>query len=94
MRSVSSRVKCGRRRRHDPLTCAWLGLLALSLTSALLTLLHSPQLVAAGVLALALIKARVILAQYLDLARRPRWLRGFTMVLTIFSVLIFGLYLV
>ena len=90
----SSRSKYGRRRRPDPLTRAWLGLLALSLTSALLTLLHSPQIAAAGVLVLALIKTRLILAQYLDLAHSPNWLRGFTMVLTIFSLLIFGLYLI
>ncbi|WP_420583463.1 cytochrome C oxidase subunit IV family protein [Ruegeria sp.] len=76
------------------MTRAWLGLLALSLTSALLTLLDSPRIAAAGVLALALVKARLILVQYLDLAHSPRWLRGFTMVLTIFSVLIFGLYLI
>ncbi len=76
------------------MTRAWLGLLALSLASALLTLLHSPKVVAAGVLVLALIKTRLILALYLDLAHSPNWLRGFTMVLTIFSLLIFGLYLI
>lgn len=47
-----------------------------------------------GILLLALIKTRVILAQYLDLANSPAWLRGFTMVLTGFSVLIFALYLI
>ncbi|WP_235216144.1 cytochrome C oxidase subunit IV family protein [Ruegeria halocynthiae] len=81
--------------RADLLTRAWLTLLGLSLGSALLTLVPlRPALLGAGILLLALIKARVILARYLDLSGSPAWLRGFTMVLSGFTVLIFGLYLI
>ncbi|WP_170771900.1 cytochrome C oxidase subunit IV family protein [Ruegeria lacuscaerulensis] len=77
------------------LTRAWLALLALSLGSASLTVLHLPVAVlGAGILLLALIKARVILAQYLDLTHSPAWLRGFTAVFAAFSILIFALYLI
>lgn len=87
--------KNSRRRHPDRLTRAWLGLLALSVASALLTLLHAPMvIVAGGVLTLALVKARLILARYLDLSKSPSWLRGFTMVLALFCALVFGLYLV
>ncbi|KIC38770.1 nitric oxide reductase F protein [Ruegeria sp. ANG-R] len=76
------------------MTRAWLSLLALSFASALLTMLHAPaELIGAGILLLALIKARVILARYLDLIQSPSWLRGFTMVLTGFAILVFALYL-
>ncbi|CUK17623.1 hypothetical protein RUE5091_04146 [Ruegeria denitrificans] len=79
----------------NTLTRAWLALLGLSVGSAVLTLLPVPAAVmGGGILLLALIKTRVILAQYLDLACSPGWLRGFTMVLTGFSVLIFALYLI
>ena len=95
MAVASSRSKYGRRRRPDPLTRAWLGLLALSLASALVTLTDvPPALLGGAILVLALIKSRIILARYLDLAASPAWLRGFTLVLTVFSVLIFGLYLI
>jgi hypothetical protein len=53
-----------------------------------------PEIAAGGILLLALIKARVILARYLDLSQSPAWLRGFTIVLTGFSILIFALYLI
>jgi len=53
-----------------------------------------PEIAAAGILLLALIKTRVILARYLDLAQSPAWLRGFTLVLTAFAVVIFVLYLI
>ncbi len=81
--------------RADRLTRAWVGLIALSLASALLTLVPvGPRLVGSGILLLALFKARIILARYLDLERSPAWLRGFTMVLSSFTALIFALYLV
>lgn len=77
------------------LTRAWLALLGLSLGSAVLTMIPLPSAVlGGGILLLALMKARVILARYLDLEVSPGWLRGFTMVLTGFAVLIFCLYLV
>ncbi|WP_209597163.1 cytochrome C oxidase subunit IV family protein [Ruegeria sp. HKCCSP351] len=95
MPAISSFAKYSRRRRPNSLTSAWLVLLALSLASTLLTLMKSPDvLIAGGILLLALIKARVILARYLDLVESPGWLRGFTMVLTGFSVVIFALYLI
>lgn len=79
----------------DRLTRAWVGLIALSLASALLTLVPVwPGLVGGGILLLALFKARIILARYLDLERSPPWLRGFTLVLSSFAALIFALYLV
>ena len=92
---TSSFSKYSRRRPPDFLTFAWLALLALSFASALLTKLAlPPQIVGGGILLLALAKARVILARYLDLADSPAWLRGFTIVLTGFSILVFALYLV
>lgn len=76
------------------LTQAWVALLGLSLGSAVLTMMPvPPTAMGGGILLLALFKARVILARYLDLAHIPGWLRGFTMVLTGFAVVIFGLYL-
>ncbi len=95
MPAASSCSKYGRRRLPNPLTQAWLALLALSVASALLTLLPvPPALLGGGILALALAKSRIILARYLDLAASPAWLRGFTMVLTGFALLIFALYLI
>ncbi|SLN53310.1 cytochrome C oxidase subunit IV family protein [Ruegeria meonggei] len=83
------------RTGSDHLVVAWLGLLILSLASALVTMAPvPPAALGAGILMLALIKTRVILARYLDLAGSPAWLRGFTMVLTCFSAAIFGLYLI
>jgi hypothetical protein len=80
---------------NNTLTRAWLALLALSLGSAGLTMMPlPPELLGGGILSLALAKSRIILARYLDLAHSPSWLRGFTMVLTGFAVVIFGLYLI
>ncbi len=91
----SSGPRYTRQRLPDRLTIAWLGLLALSLTTALLTTLPlSPKFIGAGILFLALAKARIILARYLDLAQSPAWLRGFTAVLTVFTLLLLGLYLI
>lgn len=53
-----------------------------------------PEIVGGGVLLLALFKARIILARYLDLETSPAWLSGFTMVLSGFAAVIFALYLV
>ncbi|WP_170332371.1 cytochrome C oxidase subunit IV family protein [Ruegeria arenilitoris] len=95
MRVTSSFSKYSHRRLPSPITCAWLALLALSVASAFLTMMPiAPKLLGGGILILALAKSRIILAKYLELAHSPSWLRGFTMVLTAFAVLIFGLYLV
>ncbi|WP_254436285.1 cytochrome C oxidase subunit IV family protein [Ruegeria arenilitoris] len=91
----SSIPKHSRRRLPSPITCAWLTLLALSVASAMLTMMPIPsKLLGGGILILALAKSRIILAQYLDLATSPPWLRGFTMVLTGFAVVIFCLFLI
>ena len=95
MPTSSSFPKYSRRRLLNPLTRAWLALLALSVVSALLTVQHiSPSFLAGGILILALVKCRVILANYLDLAASPFWLRGFSIVLTGFTLVIFVLYLI
>ncbi len=94
MPASSSFHKYSRRRLPNALTRAWFTLLALSVTSALLTLLpFAPTIVGAGILGLALLKCRIILAQYLDLAASPAWLRGFSIVLTGFALIILVLYL-
>ncbi|MBC7153389.1 MAG: nitric oxide reductase F protein [Rhodobacteraceae bacterium] len=45
------------------------------------------------ILALAWLKARVILARYLGLAAAPFWRRGFEVALALFCLLLLGLYL-
>ncbi|NOE24639.1 cytochrome C oxidase subunit IV family protein [Ruegeria sp. HKCCD6157] len=95
MAQPSSLTNSSHQRSPNSLTQAWLGLLALSVGSALLTLIGAPSaIIAGGILLLALIKASVILKHYLDLENSQSWLRGFTMVLTGFSVVVFALYLV
>ncbi|MGV6847259.1 MAG: cytochrome C oxidase subunit IV family protein [Marinibacterium sp.] len=95
MPQTSSFPKYSRRRRPSRLAIAWASLIALSLASALLTIAPLyPEVVGGGVLLLALFKARIILARYLNLEHSPAWLRGFTMVLSGFAAVIFALYLV
>ena len=81
----------------DPLRRAWLSLLLLSGLSALVAELAGRgldrRLIGAVILLLALIKARVILSRYLGLAAAPGWLRGFTLTIWIFGLLLLGLYL-
>ncbi|WP_171671420.1 cytochrome C oxidase subunit IV family protein [Ruegeria sp. HKCCD4884] len=94
MPASSSFHKYSRRRLPNVLTRAWFNLLALSITSALLTMLPlGSTIVGAGILGLALLKCRIILAQYLDLATSPAWLRGFSVALTGFALIVFVLYL-
>jgi len=77
------------------LTQAWGLLIALSLSSAALTALALPPKVVGGViLLLALVKSRIILARYLDLMHAPGWLRGFTLSVTLFTLVLFGLSLI
>ena len=95
MPTLSSFPKYSRRRLPNELTRAWLTLLALSIASAVLTLLPvSPMFLGGGILILALAKCHVILARYLALSNSPAWLRGFTMVLSGFSALVFSLYVI
>ncbi|MDU9005340.1 cytochrome C oxidase subunit IV family protein [Sedimentitalea todarodis] len=73
----------------------WLWLTGLSLLAAVATLAPMARWVlAAAILLLALLKARLILARYLDLYRAPGWLAGATLVFAIWTVLAFGLYLI
>ncbi|NIZ60094.1 nitric oxide reductase F protein [Sedimentitalea sp. CY04] len=84
---------------RDPLSLAWIVLLALSLTSALFTGLGSAsdlltKVTGLMVLGLALLKARVILARYLGLAAAPGWLNGGISVLVLWALIVAGLYLI
>ncbi len=95
MLQTSSSPQYSNRRRPSRLAIAWVSLIALSFASALLTIVPvHPEIVGGGVLLLALFKARIILARYLDLETSPAWLSGFTMVLSGFAAVIFALYLV
>lgn len=92
---AASHSKCTRQGLLNHLARAWFGLLTLSVASAVLTLLPIPTaLLGDGILMLALLKCRIILARYLDLSASPAWLRGFMMIFVVFVLVIFGLYLV
>lgn len=85
---------------HPPLLRAWLFLVGLTGITALTALstagpdLSNAARMAVGVLLLllALAKARIILARYLGLAQVPPVLRGFTIILLLYMVLLAGLY--
>lgn len=82
----------------DPLTRAWLALIALGLaTTALAARIGetgSTPWLGALILAIALLKMRLILTRYLGLAEAPFWRRGFTATLAAFVLLLLALYLV
>jgi hypothetical protein len=82
----------------DPLNKAWFALVALSGASAVVAELAigglDRRVVGAVILLLALMKARMILSRYLGLAEAPSWRRGFNLVLTLFCLLLLGLYLI
>lgn len=83
------------RRQLDPLARGWGLLIALSLASALATVSGLPAKPAGlAVLALALIKARVILSRYLGLAAAPGWLTGSFAVLVLWALIAGGLFLI
>ena len=75
-----------------------MALIALSGGSALVSMLVgnglNRSLAGTAILLLALLKSRVILSRYLGLWQAPRWLRGFSITLSFFAVLLLGLYLV
>ena len=76
---------------------AWVALVALSVCTALLSAAHASQsghriMIAAGLLTLAGIKARVILADYLGLRTSPFWSRAFGFTLGLFLVTAFAFY--
>ena len=74
---------------------AWAILLALSFATTAMTLYDgsSPSVIAAALLALAGLKARTILARYLELQRSPFWMNAFDLVIGIFLLIAFALYL-
>jgi len=89
---------------QNKLIRAWVSLLALSTASTEVALFidrgatgGNPGPIAAisGViiLALALIKARIILSRYLGLETTRFWRRGFNFALTTYALLLLGLYL-
>lgn len=60
----------------------WAGLIALSLLTAAVTAGDLPRAaLVVAVLALAGMKARLILRHYLELRQAPAWARGFDLVL-------------
>lgn len=74
---------------------AWGILLALSLATTVLTLASAPFAILTAVLLLALsgLKARMILARYLELHRSAFWMRLFGSMIWLFLLIAFGLYL-
>ncbi len=89
---------------QDRLIRAWISLLVLSTASTGVAMFidrgatgGNPGRIAAisGViiLTLALIKARIILSRYLGLETTRFWRRGFNFVLTVYALLLLGLYL-
>lgn len=83
---------------RDPVLRAWLWLIGFSLCSTALAIWHWPAsltpVAGTAILLLAWAKARMILRQYLGLAAAPFWLRGFSMSLGLFCLLLLGLYLI
>lgn len=76
----------------------WGLLVVLSAATTGLTMVHAQghlkQLITAAVLALAGVKARIILARYLGLAASRFWTRVFDVVLGVFLALALVIYLV
>lgn len=79
------------------LVTAWVLLIGLSLLTTSLSAISGSsafdKAVAAGVLILAGLKARLILGRYLDVQRSRFWTRGFDLAIGGFLVLCFGLHL-
>lgn len=66
------------------LLLTWAVLVGLSLLTAVLTAADPARAVlVAGVLVLAGVKARLILARYLDLHQAPSWQKGFDLALAL-----------
>lgn len=76
---------------------AWVALAVLSAATALLTLHRAGSetrtIIAAAVLLLAGLKARVILSRYLGLGTSRFWMRTFDLAIGGFLVIAYGLYL-
>jgi hypothetical protein len=78
---------------RDPLIRAWGLLVGLSVAGALITRAPDVTGSAALILAMAFVKARLILHHYLGLAGAPSWRRGFDMVVAGVCVLLAALAL-
>ena len=75
---------------RDPLTRTWLMLIVLTgATTGLAT--QDGRIAAAGLLALAWIKARAILGGFLHLDRAPGWLPAFVVPLGLWMALVWAL---
>jgi hypothetical protein len=78
------------------LLAAWIALVVFSIGTVLIASIGASwdrgALIAAGVLALAGLKARVILARYLGLSDSRFWTHTFDLVIGAFLALAFGLY--
>lgn len=75
----------------DPLTKTWSLLIALTVATTALAGLDG-RLAVAGMLALAFLKARLILGRFLHLDTAPGWLAAFAVPIGIWLLLIGGLY--
>ncbi len=82
----------------NALVRAWMLLVGLSLATTALTLIEADGplglTVAAGVLALAGLKARIILARYLSLAGSRFWMASFSGAIGGFLVLAFVVHII
>ena len=85
-------------RARDPLTRAWLALMALSAASAFVAtgVSHGLFRTAAGalILLLAFLKARIILSRYLGLWQAPAWRAGFNLAIGLYCLALLSLYLI
>lgn len=83
--------------KRDAITRAWIGLIVLSLItaaiSALIDLVPISPVFSVLVLIPALIKAHLILADYLRLRQAKSWLRGGMVAITIVTLTMAVLYL-
>ena len=75
------------------LTIAWITLVGLSLIAAAVSAGLSPRLAGPVILLLAVLKSRVILSDYLGLAAAPAIRRGFNLALSLFALVLLGLYM-
>lgn len=77
---------------------SWTALVVLSVATTVLTLIEADGTlgvaIAAGVLFLAGLKARIILARYLSLSQSRFWLRAFTSAVAAFLAIALVIYLI
>ncbi|WP_457649343.1 nitric oxide reductase F protein [Profundibacter sp.] len=89
---------------NDKLFRAWIALLVLSMASTTVAIFIDrgkattvtgwvPAVAGVMILLLALIKGRIILSRYLGLETTRFWRRGFNTALTVYAMVLLGLYL-